>query len=190
MRTLVAVVLTGSVLAACGPTIRIARNADLPIAAGARYAWGRADGPPSIAEVDPRANDPSVRAQIEASLDRQLLAKGFQRTTSDSAELLVHFHLGVLTRTDTLRTDADACESPPCSRYQWGYWGRPEQSVGREITYDEGSLMFDVMDRQRGLLLWRGLAEGDATPSSTPAARQRRIDKAIARLLRDFPGGS
>jgi hypothetical protein len=187
MRTLLPPLL--ALLAACGPSIRVTRTADLPIPAAARYAWGRADGPPSFAERDPRAENPEARALIERAVDRELEAKGFRRTTADSAEVLVHYHLGIVTRVDTLRPHPDECASPPCTPYVWGYWGRPEQAPGRPVTYDEGSLMLDVMDRRSGRLAWRGLAEGDATPSATPAARQRRVDRAVARLLRDFPGG-
>ncbi len=176
-------------LTACGPTIRITRAPDLPIAGGASYAWGRADGPPSFAELDPRTDNPEARRLIEQAVDRELTAKGFRRTTPDSAEFLVHYHLGILTRVDTLRGDVDDCGTPPCPPYVWGYWGRPERVPGRPVRYDEGSLMLDVMHRRSGRVAWRGLAEGDATPSATPAARQKRIDKAIARLLREFPAG-
>jgi hypothetical protein len=173
-------------LAACGPSIRITVNPALPIPAQARYAWGRADGPPSRQEIDPRAENPALRVVIEQAIDRELGAKGFVRTSADSATLFIHYHVGIETKVDTIRERPDDCVSPPCRPLDWGYWGRPEAG-GREVEYVEGSVMVDVMDRTTGALAWRGVAEGDATPSKTPAERERRVGKGIARLLRDFP---
>ncbi|MCU0649720.1 MAG: DUF4136 domain-containing protein [Gemmatimonadaceae bacterium] len=175
-------------LAACGPSIRITRDGSVPLPASARYAWGRVDGPPSLAEQNPRAADPALRSLIERNIDSVLQRKGYVRTRSDSADVLVHFHLGVLTRVDTLREPREDCSTPPCPPYVWGYWGRSEERGGREVTVQDGSLMIDVMHRATGALAWRGLAEGDATPSASAAERERRVTKGVVRLLRDFPG--
>jgi hypothetical protein len=173
-------------LAACGPSIRVTANPSLPIPEHARYAWGRADGPPSPAERHPRAEDPSLRAMIERAVDRELQGKGFVRTVADSATFLVHYHLGITTTIDTLRERKDDCQSPPCRATDWGYWGRPELTE-REVEYTDGSLMLDVMHRASGALAWRALGRGDATPSRTTADRERRVGDGVARLLRDFP---
>jgi hypothetical protein len=187
MRTRVLTCVAVSALAACGPAIRITRDTSVPLPAAARYAWGRADGPPSLAEQNPRAADPALRTLIERNVDSALQRKGFVRTRADSADLLVHFHLGILTRVDTLRDPHEDCRTPPCPPYVWGYWGRPEERPGREVTVQDGSLMIDVMHRATGALAWRGLAQGDATPSASAAERERRVAKGVARLLRDFP---
>lgn len=172
---------------ACGPSIRITLDPSRPIAPASSYAWGRADGPYSPAERDPRASDPALRTLIERAIDAELVAKGFRRTPTDSATLLVHYHLGVLTVVDTLRESPDDCGSPPCRATDWGRWGRPERG-GREVTYTDGTLLVDVLDRASGVLIWRGVAEGDATPSKTAAERERRVTTGVARLLKRFPG--
>ncbi|MCU0635955.1 MAG: DUF4136 domain-containing protein [Gemmatimonadaceae bacterium] len=182
-------VLALCTLVACGPSIRITRPADPPIPAAARYAWGRADGPSTPGERDPRAENPELRAFIERAIDQELRAKGFVRTAPESAQFLVHYHLGIRTVVDTVRQRSGECGATPCTPFVWGHWGRPEVAPGREVEYQDGSLMIDVMDRASGRLAWRGLAEGDASPSRTSAERERRVTKGVARLLRDFPRG-
>ncbi len=175
------------IAAACGPAITITRDESIPIHSRSTYAWGRADGVPTNTERDPRVDNDSIRARIERAIDAELERKGFRKSSFDDAQLIVHYHVGVQDKVDTIPVEyAGQCNTIPCPapRYGWGYWGVPESAV-REIAYEEGTLMLDFLARPSLKLAWRGLVRAEVTPAS---ADEARIRKGIARVLRDFPG--
>ena len=171
----------------CRAQIRITRDESMPIAPGMSYAWGVADGPKSAGERDTRADNDSVRARIEAAVNAELERRGYHRAPAADAQLLVHYHVGVRNRVDTLAVPRVSCARPPCfePRIGWGYWGEPERAV-REVEYTQGRLMIDVLARPSLRLAWRGVARGEVTAA---AASAERIAKIVAQLLERFPAG-
>lgn len=177
---------TVAFLAACGPSVVITRDATLPIYPRTTYAWGLADGTPTLTERDPRVANDSVRARLEQAVDAELGRRGFRKVAFADAQLLVHYHLGVRDRVDTVPAAGFPCAISPCPapKYEWGYWGVPERAI-REVEYVEGTIMLDFLARPSLALAWRGMGQGDVTPNS---ASDAEIRKAVARLLKDFPG--
>ena len=172
--------------AACAPSIVITRDASLPIYPRSTYAWGRADDVPTRAERDARVANDSVRTRIEQAVDAELARRGFHEVAFADAQLVVHYHVGVRDRVDTIPALGFNCAMQPCpaTKYEWGYWGEPERSV-REVEYTEGRMMLDFLARPSLKLAWRGMEQGDVKPNS---ASEAEIRKAVARLLKDFPG--
>jgi hypothetical protein len=171
---------------ACSPSIVITRDASLPIYPRSTYAWGLADGALTRFERDPRVANDSVRTRIEKAVDAELARRGFHRVAFADAQLVVHYHVGVRDRVDTIPALGFNCAVPPCPamKYEWGYWGEPERAV-REVEYTEGRLMLDFLARPSLRLAWRGMGQGDVKPNS---ASEAAIGRAVARLLKDFPG--
>ena len=185
MRRIVPAVLL--IAAACGPAIRVTRNESIPIYPRASYAWARADGTPTAAELDPRVDNDSVRARIERAVNAELQRRGFTKAPFRDAQLIVHYHVGVRDKLDTLAAEQyGACNSIPCPSpsYDWGYWGAPERAI-REVAYEEGSLMIDFLARPSLELAWRGSTVAEV---SAVLATDAQIRKAVGRLLRKFPG--
>ena len=172
--------------AACAPSIVITRNASLPIYPRSTYAWGLADGARTRSERDPRVANDSVRTRIEQAVDAELARRGFHRVAFADAQLVVHYHVGVRDRVDTIPAAGFNCVVSPCPamKYEWGYWGEPERAM-RAVEYTEGRLMLDFLARPSLQLAWRGISRGDVKPNS---ASEAEIRKAVARLLKDFPG--
>jgi hypothetical protein len=173
-------------VAACAPSIVITRDASFPIYPRSTYAWGLADGAPTRAERDPRVANDSVRTRIEQAVDAELARRGFHKVSFADAQLVVHYHVGVRDRVDTIPALGFNCAMQPCpaTKYEWGYWGEPERAV-QEVEYTEGRLMLDFLARPSLKLAWRGMGQGDVKPNS---ASEAEIRKAVARLLKDFPG--
>jgi hypothetical protein len=171
---------------ACGPSITITRDAALPIRAGATYAWGAADGTPTRAERDARVSSDSVHRRIRQAIDAALEARGFTRAPVDRADVIVHFHVGVRSKIDTIGNPAlRPCALPACPRgkLDWGYYGEPERAV-QEVAYTEGSLMIDFLSRPSMKLAWRVVGVGDVNDNGVSDARLR---KGVAKLLEKFP---
>lgn len=175
------------VATACGPAIKITRDESIPIYPRTTYAWGLADGTPTAAELDPRVDNDSVRARIERAVDAELQRRGFTKSSFLEAQLVVHYHVGVRDKVDTLPAENfGTCNSIPCPspRYDWGYWGSPERAI-REVGYEEGSLMIDFLTRPNLKLAWRGAVKEELSPVGQSDSQ---IRKTVARLLKKFPG--
>jgi len=174
-------------MVACGPSITITRDASLPIFPGATYAWGPADGRPTPAELDPRVSSDSVHRRIRQAIDDELRSRGFTPAPADRADLIVHFHVGMRNKIDTIANPAGPCAITPCpqGKFDWGYYGEPERAV-QEIEYTEGSLMIDFLSRPSMKLAWRVVGVGDVNEKGVSDARLRA---GIAKLLKKFPNG-
>lgn len=184
MRTtqMLAVALLGTV--ACGPSIRISRDRTVPVPAGASWTWGASDAGRSFPEMHPMVDNVTVRERIERVISSELAQKGFRKVAdSTTARFLVHFHVGVEERHEIVG------ERPPCigeaCTMDWGYWGRPE-GPPREIEYEAGQLMVDIVDGTSLQVIWRGVLEHDFVKTDVEEAR---LAKYVRKLLTSLPTG-
>ena len=70
-----------------------------------------------------------------------------------------------------------------------GFGGLQDGSINiTEQDYKEGTLVIDMYDGKTKQLLWRGSAEG--TLSEKAAKDENKLDKAVAKMFKDFPPGS
>jgi hypothetical protein len=160
-----AVVLTG-----CASTeVRsyVSRGADLH--SHRTYDWAPVE---ARSTGDPRLdNNPFFQQRVRAAVDDQLASRGFEKTASP--HFLVHYHASVTQDIQISPNDHGvACEE--C---------RPE-------VYDEGTLLIDIVDVRTGLLAWRGWAKGSIDGViDNQAWMEKRIDEAVARIMRELPRG-
>jgi hypothetical protein len=70
----------------------------------------------------------------------------------------------------------------------WGGFGNSGNINISEQDYKEGTLVIDVYDGKTKQLLWRGSAEG--TLSDKAAKNETKLDKAVAKMFKDFPPSS
>lgn len=159
-----------AMLAGCASTeVRsyLARGADLH--SYRTYNWQPMAPTPT---GDPRLdNNRFFEQRVQAAVDEQLAARGFEKTASP--HFLVHYHASVTQEIQVSSSEHDvACEE--C---------RPE-------IYDEGTLLIDLMDARTGLLAWRGWATGSIDGVIDDQEwLERRIDEAVARIMRELPTG-
>jgi hypothetical protein len=70
-----------------------------------------------------------------------------------------------------------------------GWGGFRDGSINiSEQDYQEGTLIVDMYDAKTKQLLWRGSAEG--TLSDKAAKNENKLNKAVAKMFKDFPPGS
>lgn len=108
-----------------------------------------------------------AEARIRRSLEAGFTARGYARTDR-GADLFVEFHAGARRE---LRVDEG-----------WGFRGRRDLRVD---SYAKGVLIVDVLEARTGRLVWRG-AVADAL-ASDPAQADKKMEKAVTKLLRKFP---
>lgn len=145
----------------------VARGVDLHSAR--TYDWQPIEPRPT---GDPRLdNNRFFEQRVQAAVDEQLARRGFEKTASP--QFLVHYHASVTQEMQiSPKEHGVACEE--C---------RPE-------VYDEGTLLIDLVDARTGLLAWRGWAKGSIDGVvDNQEWMERRIDEAVARIMRELPRG-
>ena len=134
------------------------------------YKWAPGD---QLATGDPRLdNNPFFAERLQAAVDQQLAARGFEKMTSERADLLLHYHARVEQQLDVRAAD------PP-----YDYCDDCESSV-----YDAGTIMLDLVDAPTSRLVWRGWAEGSIEGAiDDQKLMEERIDEAVAKILARLP---
>jgi hypothetical protein len=120
--------------------------------------------------------DQILDQQIKQAIDAQLVLKGMTKTGDDKADLYVGYQLSIT------------------HEQQWNAYGTGggwRMSGGMatltSTTIQIGTLGLDFYDPSSQKLLWRGQATKTLNPSKDPNKNQDRLNKAMAKLLKDFP---
>ena len=115
-----------------------------------------------------------VDQQIKDAVNSQLSAKGLTMTDSDKADLHVAYQIAMQ------------------QQKQWnaygmgGRWGGGMASA-QSSTIDIGTLVFDMYDPSTKQLVWTGRATKTVEPGKNQEKNQKNLDKAIAKLLKNYP---
>jgi hypothetical protein len=54
-------------------------------------------------------------------------------------------------------------------------------------TYDQGTLILDIVDAKKKELVWRGSANGILDPGASPDKKASKVNEAVTKTLADFP---
>lgn len=122
---------------------------------------------------DELAKAPLIQKRVMAGIDKALQEKGFEKTDSDAADIVIVIHAGIKDRMQITNYGSYGWYDP----WWGGYGGYTDVS-----HYEEGTLVIDIVDTNDKELVWRGL--GTKTVGGTD---QEVVDNTVARILRDFP---
>jgi hypothetical protein len=131
------------------------------------YKWVKIDGAENPDQI--------LDQQIRQSIDSQLATKGFTKSDSDTADLYVGYQVSIT------------------QERQWNAYGGGGFRMGggmasaTSTTISIGTLGFDVYDQAGKQLIWRGSATKTLNPPKDPDKKQKNLDKAVAKLLKNFP---
>jgi hypothetical protein len=114
-------------------------------------------------------------AQIKQSIDSQLTAKGLTKSDSDKADLLVGY-----------QTSLD--QEKQWNAYGTGgvRWGGG-MATAQQSTITIGTLVLDMYDPATKQLVWTGRATKTLDPGAKEEKRQKNLDNAMKKLLKNFP---
>jgi len=114
-------------------------------------------------------------AQIKQSIDSQLATKGLTKTDGDKADLLIGYQVSV-------------DQEKQWNAYATGgmRWGGGMASA-QQSTISTGMLVLDMYDPSTKQLVWTGRATKTLDPSANQEKKQKNLDKATQKLLKDFP---
>jgi hypothetical protein len=166
------VILVGILLVTCGSVL--AQTVTYNSAPGIDFSKFKTYKWVSISGVE--YPDQIVDQQIKQSIDSQLAAKGLTKIDRDTADLYVGYQLSL------------------SQEHQWNaYGGGMGWRMGGGMatvtssTIQIGTLGVDIYDQAGKQLIWRGSATKTLNPPKDPEKKQRNLDKAVAKLLKDFP---
>jgi hypothetical protein len=128
-----------------------------------------------------------IARQITDAIDRQLATKGLTKTDSDTADLFVAYHVAVSQEKQLTTWDTGYGMGPGWGgRYYGGYYGGG-MSTSTTSTINVGTVALDMYDRATRQLVWRGMASKQVDTKAKPEKRQKNLDKAMAKLLKNYP---
>ena len=119
--------------------------------------------------------------QMVAAIERALVEKGYQRSSSNPDMLVEGF--GAF--------EGRMEEEEVTERYPSYFQRENEHTFTRDYTvvtnWEEGTLAVHVMDGQSRDLVWSVTAEGAIEASENPNVMRQRLEEGAANLLADFP---
>ena len=116
-----------------------------------------------------------VDAEIKQSVDSQLATKGLTKTEGDKADLYVGYQVAV-------DKEKEWNAYGMGGGIRWGGMGTATSS-----TINVGTLVLDFYDPEKKQLVWTGNATKTIDPSSNQEKNQKNLDKAMQKLLKNYP---
>lgn len=119
--------------------------------------------------------DQILDGQIKQAIDSQLAQKGLTKTDGASPDLYVTYQVAIDQQT------------------QWNAYGGRGFRVGMgtasatSSAINIGTLVLDFYDVGAKSQVWTGSATKQLNPSKDPAKNQKNLQKAMAKLLKNYP---
>ena len=114
------------------------------------------------------------------AISKELKDRGMQQ--ADSPEVLVNFFVNIDQKLDVYQV--------PTTRSYYGYrygryrtWGSYETRV---FEYNQGTLSIDLIDPERKMLVWEGIAQGRLR-SDIIEVTQEKVDQVVGAVMAELP---
>jgi len=123
--------------------------------------------------------------RIRNAVESQLTAKGYTKQSTGNSDFLVGYHVTLKKKTTAIMLNNSYGMSWR-ERYRYGPSGR----VGgppETYSYDEGTLILDMVDPKTRKLVWRGSATDQVSLSANREAKQEKVNEAVKQILEQFP---
>jgi hypothetical protein len=158
----------------CSPSVTIDRDYDTSADFSKYKTWNWFQGPSTVTPDVDNLTLNRVRQAIEDELPRHGLARA-----GEGADLSAAFQLSVQRKIESTPTTVSV-------GYGWGP-ARVGVSSSPVRTYDEGTLVLDLVDSKTKTLVFRGIAKGTVKQSSSPEERENRIRDAVYYIMEAYP---
>ncbi len=136
------------------------------------FSWGPAE---TLSTGDARLdNNQFFDERVRRDVERELTARGFEKTMSGTADLLVHYHASITQQIDARNIDHGD--------------GYRDNDDSQPYAYEAGTLLIDLVDPRTKTLVWRGWAEGSIDGViDNQEWMEQRIGQVVARILERLP---
>ena len=117
---------------------------------------------------------------ISAAVERALAARGLTRATA-SPDFHVNYYVLIGPGDSTQYAGQFLAPTP-----DWGVIPFAGATTSFNV-FEQGSLILDVSAVSTKSVVWRGVARAEIDRQRSPAARDQRLQEAVAELLKKFP---
>lgn len=150
------------------------------------YAW-ESESQPAVG--DPRIDSSLLNSRIRTAVDQTLSSRGFQKVETGTPDFKVAYLMAVEEKMDV--TQVSTPYYSPYGVYgtasinsTWNMGGGVDTFV---TQYEEGTLLLDVVDPKTNALIWRGSGKKAIDENADSAKREANINKAVQKILAEFP---
>lgn len=157
------IILYASTLLGCSVKVRHEYDKKNDFSRYRTYTW-----------IDDKGVNRSLKAAglIESAIKKELAAKGYGASSMDEAEFGVLYYGGVKGRVDVVD-------------YNFSAWGEDYGDPGSGSPVDrEGTLVIEIVDLKKRIMVWRGWAGVFIKDSS---AAEAVVNEVVAKILEKFP---
>ena len=127
-----------------------------------------------------------VDRRIRSAIDNSLTARQFSQVDSAKADFLVLYNVVVEQRINSSNVSGGVS----IGRSARGRHGSIGISTGSQIrTYEQGTLLIDVIDVASDKLVWRGTSSQALPDLSDPQRLTDHINSTVAAIFEQFPPG-
>jgi len=135
-----------------------------------------------------KTDDLTAKA-LMSSIDAELATKGLTKTDSDDADLYVAYQTAIGSEKQFTSFNTGWGYGPGWGGGWYGYNGGMSSSTtyGSTSTVYVGQLDLSMYDSHTKQLVWRGTASKTLDPKAKPEKKQKNINKAVKKLLKNFP---
>lgn len=143
------------------------------------YKWVNIEGAQKLDDITDK--------QIKAAVDAQLAEKGLTRVEDGNPDVLLAYQAAV--GQDKQFTAYSSGWGYGPGWYGGGWYGGPHggMTTGTTSTIYTGQLALDMYSPAGHDLIWRGVASKTIDPDAKPEKREKNLNKAVAKLLKNYP---
>jgi Domain of unknown function (DUF4136) len=124
--------------------------------------------------------------QIKEAIDAELRNKGLTKTDAENADLYIGYQPSIGQEKQFTSYNTGWGYGPGWGAGWYGGMGSTT-TTGQTSTILIGQLVLDMYDAANHDLVWRGVASKTLDPKAKPEKRQKNIQKATAKLLKNYP---
>ena len=129
--------------------------------------------------------DELTMKQLGTGFDTALTAKGLRRVDSGPTDLVIVFQLAV-NQEKEISSYSTGFGTGPGYRGGW-YGGGSTMTTATTNTIAIGTVVLDMYDTAAKNLVWRGMASKTIDAKAKPDKRQKNINKAAQKMLKNYP---
>lgn len=136
---------------------------------------------------DAQKVDDITDKQIKDAIDSVLATKGLEKTTSDDADLYIGYQTAIGQEKQYTSFNTGWGYGPGWGGGWYGGGMNSSTTTGTTSTIYTGQLALDMYDRNGHDLVWRGVASKTIDTKAKPDKRQKNLNKAAAKMLKNYP---
>jgi len=135
--------------------------------------------------------DDLTMGQLAKGFDAALATKGLKRVDSGAADLVIVFQFAVSQEKEMTAYTTGGYGYGPGYRGGWGggmYGGMGGgMTTATTSTINIGNVVLDMYDSSTKQMVWRGMASKTLDAGAKPDKKQKNIDKAAMKMLKNYP---